>query len=202
MEEKYSTIERSFVMIKPDGVARGLVGKIFLRFEEMGLKLVAARMIKAKKEQASMHYPGDDEGWLDGIGSKTYASYESDEKAIKKDFETTDKIKIGKIVLEAMIKYIMKGPVVITVWEGNHAIDRIRSIVGKTIPTIAEVGSIRGMFGVDTPALAGKTGRITFKTIVHASDSVKEAQRETKIWFGEKYKDLSKYERIDYTGLL
>jgi len=61
-------------MIKPDGVKRGLVGKIYKKFEEAGLKLVAARMIQATEDQAKDNYPGTKD-WLIGMGEKTWKNY-------------------------------------------------------------------------------------------------------------------------------
>ena len=63
MKTKHTSIEQTFVMIKPDGLKRGLSGEIFKRFEQRGLKLVAGRMIQATKEQARANYPGTDE-WI------------------------------------------------------------------------------------------------------------------------------------------
>ena len=198
---KFLTIEQSFVIIKPDAILRGLVGKIIKKFEEQGLKLVAARMIQATKEQAAAHYPGQDKAWLSNLGDKTADGYKNDLKAMKNDLGTSDKLEIGKMIYKSMVDYICNGPIIIMVWEGNHAIDSIRRIVGKTLPYMAEVGSIRGSYGFDTPSLATRTGRITFKTLVHASDSESEAKREIKVWFGEKFKDLSDYERVDYIDI-
>lgn len=196
------SIEKSFVMIKPDAISRGIVGRIFQRFEEMGLKLTASRMIRATKEQAAMHYPVNDKKWVLNLGQKTLQNYSGDIKSVKKDLGTSDEYEIGKRVYDEMIAYITGGPVIISVWEGNHAIERIRKLIGSTVPTFAEVGSIRGSFAFDSPILASKSGRITFKTLLHASDSNEEAKREIEIWFGNKFKDLSNYERIDYVDML
>ena len=202
MVKKYPTIERSFVMLKPDVISRGLVGRIFQRFEEQGLKLVAARMIKATVDQASRHYPVDNDEWLSNLGKKSKESFNNDKKRILEGYRTVDSKKIGKIVCKEMVNYITGGPIVVTVWEGNHAIERIRKLIGSTVPTFAEVGSIRGDYAFDTPPLAVKSGRITFRTLIHASDSTEEAKREIENWFGKKYKDLSNYERIDYVDIL
>jgi nucleoside-diphosphate kinase len=202
MAKKFSTIEETFVMIKPDGVSRGLVGRIFQRFEEAGFKLVAARMIKATQKQAADHYPGDNEKWLRNLGDKTMKNYNDDLKGVKRDYGTTDTLEMGKIIYKKMMEYIASSPVIIMVWEGNHAIERIRSLVGSTVPTFAEVGSLRGSYAVDTPALASQAGRITFKTLIHTSDSVDEAKREIDVWFKDKFKALNNYERIDYVDLL
>ena len=136
------------------------------------------------------------------MGEKTYNNYLGNEKAILKDLGTVDKEKIGKRIHESLVNYLTDGPVIITVWEGNHAVDIVRRLVGKTDPVIADVGSIRGDFGLDTPQLAVKSGRIVFKTIVHCSDAVDEAKREITHWFGSNYKDLSYYQRVDYQDIL
>lgn len=65
----FSSIEKTFLMIKPDGVRRGLVGEIFHRLERIGLKMVACRMIQATREQAKKNYPGT-EDWLIRMGEK------------------------------------------------------------------------------------------------------------------------------------
>jgi nucleoside-diphosphate kinase len=196
---KLTSIEKTFLMLKPDTVKRGLIGEVFLRLERIGLKLVAARMIVATEDQARKHYPGTEE-WLVGMGNKTVVNYQNDEKAILNDVGTLDKKQIGIKIYDALVGYITGGPAVISVWEGNHAVDVVRKLVGKTDPTLADVGSIRGDFGFDTPQLAVKSGRVVFKNLIHASDSAAEAQREIKHWFGDKYKDLSDYQRLDYVG--
>jgi nucleoside-diphosphate kinase len=198
---KYTSIEKTFLMIKPDGVKRGLVGEIFSRLERIGLKLVSARMIQATKEQAKNNYPGTKE-WLIGMGEKTFNNYANDEKAILEDMGTIDREKIGRKIHESLVNYLTDGPVVISVWEGNQAVDIVRKLAGKTDPVLADVGSIRGDFGFDTPKLAIKAGRIVFKTLIHCSDAPSEAKREIAHWFGSNYKDLSDYKRIDYQDIM
>jgi nucleoside-diphosphate kinase len=199
--KKLDLVEKTFVMIKPDGVARGIVGKIFQRFEEMGLKLVAARMVKATKGQIAVHYPGDSKEWRTKLGNKTIKSYDDDLVRVKGDYGTNNPDEIGKIVYENLQKYLTEGPVIIAVWEGNKAVERVRKLAGSTVPTFAEVGSIRGMYAFDTPEFAVKSGRIVFKNLLHISDSAEEAEREIKLWFGDKYKALNEYERVDYIDI-
>ncbi|MBN2016205.1 nucleoside-diphosphate kinase [Candidatus Dojkabacteria bacterium] len=201
MEKKYPSIEKTFVMIKPDGVKRGLVGKIFQRFEEQGLKLCAARMVLPQKKQVAEHYPGNSKEWLEGVGKKTIQNYEGNKKLVQQDFGVDDPLEIGKIIYKNLSKYLCEAPVIISVWEGNKAVERVRKLAGSTVPTFAELGSIRGSFAFDTPDLAIRSGRIVFKNLLHISDCVEEARREIKIWFGKKYKDLSYYERIDYLDI-
>lgn len=199
MKNQFPSVEQTFVMIKPDGVKRGLVGKVWQKFEEAGLKLAAARMIQASDAQAKGNYPGTDE-WLVGMGAKTWKNYDSDEAKILEDLGTTDKKEIGQKIYDALVGYLTSGPVVISVWEGNEAVKVVRKLAGATDPTVADVGTIRGNWGYDTPKLAVKAGRIVFQTLVHISDSPEESKREIEHWFGDKFKDLSNYERVDYSG--
>jgi nucleoside-diphosphate kinase len=197
---KLTNIEQTFMMIKPDGVKRGLIGEIFHRLERVGLKLVAARMIMSTEAQARNNYPGTDE-WLINLGEKTHTNYNHDLKAIQDDLGTTDKLEIGKKIYSALVKYLVDGPVLITVWEGNHAVQVVRKLAGKTDPTLADIGTIRGDFGFDTPQFAVKSGRVAIRTLVHISDSPSEAQREIKHWFGDAFKYAGDYIRTDYTGM-
>lgn len=196
---KLTNIEKTFVMIKPDGVKRGLVGDIFSRFERVGLKLVAARMIMATEEQAKNNYPGTKD-WLIGMGDKTLSNYASNLDLLQEDLGTTDPLAIGKKIYKALVSYLTESPVIISVWEGNHAVKVVEKIVGKTDPTQADIGTLRGDYGFDTPQFAVKSGRIVFRNMIHRSDSVHEAQREIEHWFGKKYKYLGDYLRTDYTG--
>jgi len=192
-------IENTFLMIKPDGVKRGLVGDIFLRLERVGLKLVAARMIMATEDQAKNNYPGTKD-WLIGLGEKTLSNYGSNIDLVQSDLGTTDPLTIGKKIHKALVTYLTDGPVILSVWEGNHAVKVVERIVGKTDPTQADIGTIRGDFGFDTPQFAVKSGRIVFRNMIHRSDSVHEAEREIANWFGKNYKYLGNYLRTDYTG--
>ena len=199
--KKIDSIEQTFLMIKPDGVKRGLVGDIFKRVERMGLKVVATRMIWATREQAKGNYPGTDQ-WLYKMGEKTFTNYKGDEKALLEDLGTTDLLEIGKIVYKSLVDYLTEGPVIISVWEGNNAVDIIAKLMGVTNPLTADIGSVRGDYGFDTPKMAVKSGRIVFKTLVHRSDSKEEAEREIKHWFGDKFKYLGDYKRVDYIGMI
>lgn len=193
-------IQKTFLMIKPDGIRRSLVGSILSKLEQIGLKLVYARMILASEDQARGNYPGTDE-WLKKMGQKTKSGYKGDEKLIKKELGTTEELEIGQKIYDQLVKYLTSGPMIAMVWEGNHAVEVARKIVGKTNPLEADIGSIRGDFGFDTPQLAVRSGRIVFETVVHVSDSAEEAKREIKFWLGDKYKPVD-YTRTDYIGYL
>lgn len=200
MSKTFPSLEKTLVIIKPDGVKRGLVGKMVSRFEQLGLKLVASRMVLATKEQARGNYPGNDKEWLTHVGEKTIANYSGDLKSVKADIGTDVPIEIGKKIFESMVNFWTSGPIILMVWEGNHAVSVARKIAGATSPDIALPGTIRGDYGFDSAMLASKSGRVVFQNLLHISDSKEEAEREIKHWFGEKYKYLGGYERIDYMG--
>ncbi|MBP9758421.1 nucleoside-diphosphate kinase [Candidatus Dojkabacteria bacterium] len=191
-------IQKTFLMIKPDGIRRSLVGEIIKRLEKVGLKLIFAELILATEDQAKGNYPGT-EVWLRGMGEKTLRGYEGDKEKIMKELGTDDTLKIGNMIYEKLIEYLTSGPMLATVWEGNHSVIIARKIVGATRPQEADIGSIRGDFGFDSPQLAIRSGRIAMETLVHVSDSVEESEREIKYWLKDSFRPM-KYLRTDHFG--
>jgi len=177
--------ERTFVMVKPDGVQRSLIGEIISRFEKVGLKLVAMKMVLPDADLVRKHYTLDPE-WMRKTGEKTIAGY------IKKGLKppTDDPIAITTVVLNNLAKYMSSGPVVAMVWQGAHAVGIVRKLVGGTEPLTSDVGTIRGDFVLDSYQLSDTSGR-SVRNLVHASGSVKEAEDEIDLW-------LTKKDLIDY----
>jgi len=138
--EEMSDLERTFVMVKPDGVKRRLVGEVISRMEKAGLRLVAMKMLRLTQAMAERHY------------------------AVHK----------GKPFYDGLIKFITSGPVVAMIVEGENAVKRMRKIAGATDPMAAEVGTIRGDFGM-----------VIGRNIVHAADSPENAKIEYSIYFKE-----------------
>lgn len=169
------------MLVKPDGVKRGLVGECVRRIEQRGLKLIALKMIWADDEKAKGHYPGTDE-WLTGMGNKTLETYTKYGKDPAREVGTSDPLEIGKKVYQWNVEFLTSGPMVAMVFSGIHAIDMVRKIVGKTIPAFAEMGTIRGDYSVDSPALANE-GKRAVHNVVHASGDPSEAAHEIKYWF-------------------
>jgi len=135
-------------VIKPDGVQRGLVGKIIDRFEKKGFKLVALKLMSPTKELLESHY--------EDLKSKPF--------------------------FPGLVKYMMMGPVVCMVWEGDNVVVTGRKMLGATKPSDSAPGSIRGDLCVDV-------GR----NIIHGSDSVAAAQKEIALWFPE---GINKYTNV------
>ncbi len=174
-------IERSLVLIKPDAVKRGIVGEIIHRFERAGLKIIALKLIQADREKGSKHYPNTEE-WLTTVGKRTIEDCEKYGIDLMTSMGTTEALEIGKKVKEWNIDYLTAGPVVAFVFEGLNAVERLRTLVGHTVPTKASPGTIRGDFALDSAISANREGR-SISNLIHASGSVEEAIEEINLWF-------------------
>jgi nucleoside-diphosphate kinase len=137
--------EKTLVLVKPDGVARGLVGEVIARIEAKGYKIVQLRMLQADRALLEKHY----------------AEHQ------------------GKPFFEPLVEFMMSGPIVALVAEGNRVIEGFRSLAGVTDPTVAAPGTIRG-------DLARDQGTKVVQNIVHGSDSPESATREIAIFFEGK----------------
>ncbi len=184
--------EVTFVLIKPDGVRKGLIGEIIKRMEQRDLKVVALDMFQPTRSEMDKHYPKD-EKWLTRIGEKTSSTYNQYNRDIKKDFGTNDLLKIGKEVRKWLIDFMISAPMVKMVVQGVHAVDMVRKIVGPTMPYLAEMGTIRGDFSADSAISANTEHRAVFN-LVHASETPEEAKHEINHWFGKNA--IHKYKRF------
>jgi len=169
--------ERTFVAVKPDGIQRGLVGEIISRFEKVGLKLVAMKMLVSDEAHIEKFYTLDP-NWRRVTGEKTIAGYVS--KGLKPPLE--DPLAITEIILNNLKKYMTSGPVVAMVWEGAHSVAIVRKLVGGTEPVVSDVGTIRGDYVLDSYSMSDTDGRAV-RNILHASGSVEEAEKEINHWF-------------------
>lgn len=169
------------MVIKPDGVARGLTGRIIAQFEEAGLELARLEWRRATPDLIERHYP-DDEGWLSAVGGKTLADYERLGMTPEAHFGTGDSVAIGRVIKGWLVDYLTQGPVVAMVLSGNEAVARVRTLCGHTIPTMADPATIRGRYSSDSAAAANSEKR-PVHNLVHASGNVTEAQHEIGLWF-------------------
>ena len=187
--------ERTFVIVKPDGVKRGLTGEIIRRIEQRGLKIVALEMIWASRAEMDRHYPKN-KACITNLGANTLKTYEEYKIPIdiKKEYGTVDPYRIGLKVRDWLLDFMTSGPVVKMAVEGLHAIRMVRKIVGATIPAFAEMGTVRGDYSVDSPALANAAKRAV-RNIVHASGNEAEAKNELGMWF--KKSQVHDYKRSE-----
>lgn len=182
-------MEKTLVILKPDAVEKGVMGEIITRFERVGLKVVAAKFLVAKKDLVEKHYPKDrKELWI-GIGNKTLENYRNLEMDPKESLGTSDAEEIGKMVRVWLMDYIMKGPVLAMVLEAPHAVELVRKLAGHTLPLVSAPGTIRGDFSHDSSYLANSNKR-AIENLLHASGTKEEADYEIPLWFtpGEIYK--------------
>ena len=177
--------ERTFCMIKPDGVKRALIGDIIQRLEKAGLKIVAMKMVYATEDQVRAHYPMSDEAWIARLGEKSLSSFENIDTDPAEVLGSTDKTVIGKAVAQSLVEFMTSGPVVAMVVEGIQAVEMVRKLAGHTLPFKADVGTIRGDYSVDSPAVANVEMR-AIHNLIHASEITSEAEAEIKVWFSDE----------------
>jgi nucleoside-diphosphate kinase len=177
--------ERTFCLVKPDGVKRGLVGDIIQRLEKAGLKIVAIEMVQATEDQVRAHYPMSDEAWVARLGEKSLSSFDNIDTDPEVALGTLDTTKIGQGVANSLVEFMTSGPVIAMVVEGIQAVDMVRKLAGHTLPFKADVGTIRGDYSVDSPAVANVEMR-AIHNLIHASEIASEAETEIALWFPGK----------------
>jgi len=185
--------ERTFVMLKPDSVQRGLMGELIRRFEATGLKMSALKMLMGDEKRLFAHYNKDDE-WFKSKGERIVAELKEQGQAVSKE-----PIEYGKDIIRANVVFMTSAPLVAMVWEGNQAVSVIKKIVGSTEPATSDVGTVRGDYTVDSYGHAAYENRAV-RNLVHCSDEVSEAEREIALWFtdAEIMQYVSAQERVMY----
>lgn len=187
-------MEQTLVVLKPDAVARGLVGQILTRFENVGLKMVAAKTMMVSREHADKHYPASRTEFIEGMGNKTLENYKSLGIDPVKEFGHADPHKIGLEIREWLVAMITEGPVFAMVLEGPHSVELVRKLVGHTLPLMSAPGTIRGDFSFDSSYLAN-TRKRPIKNLIHASGNLDEAEFEVKLWFTPE--EIHSYKRVE-----
>lgn len=170
--------ERTLVILKPDAIERGLTAKIIEYFIRAGLESVTDKLIlKATMVQLDRHLPGDKE-WVTAMGERAIGRVENPAK----QFGTTAPFAIGTKIRQGCINYYLSGPLYVVVLEGENAIQKVRNMLGSALPWQAEKGTIRGDLG-DKIKPEDPHSIMATRNLVHASDSVEEAEREIAAWF-------------------
>lgn len=197
MKQEHLKSERTLVLIKPDGVQKGLIGEIIGRFEQRDLKIVALEMFQPTRAQLDAHYPKD-QAWIRRLGEKSLSTYEKYGIDPEPLVGTTDALAIGEMVREWLLSYMLSAPLVRMVVQGLHAVDMVRKIAGPTMPFLADMGTIRGDFSNDSAVLANSEKRAV-ANLVHASETPQEAEHEITQWFGKK-PPIFEYKRFGVDG--
>ncbi len=180
--------QRTLVIIKPDGVQRNLIGEIVHRIERTGLKLVAMKLMVATPEQGLAHYGKNDE-WLNAKGARRIEQMKAAGKPVTKAPKD-----YGMDIVNANVKFIIAGPIVPMIWEGNEAVGVVKKIVGTTEPLTSDVGTIRGDLTIDSYDLSDNDERCV-RNLVHCTSDPEETEREVAIWF--KPGEIVNYKHIN-----
>lgn len=149
-------MEKTLIVFKPDAVARGIVGEIITRFEKVGLKIVAMKMLAPGREHYYEHY--------ETIGLL--------------------KTRKGDDIFNATVESMVEGPVIAAVLEGVEAIEVVRKMVGSTEPKGSLPGTIRADYAHMSYTHANQIGR-AIANVMHASADPAEAAKEISHWFAE-----------------
>lgn len=179
--------ERTFVIIKPDGIQRSLVGDIINRFEQAGLKISGMKFGMLAEEKLWQHYDKD-EAWFQSKGEKIVADKQAAGEEITKEAS-----EYGRDIIRQLISFMTAGPTLAMALEGNQAVAVVKKLVGGTEPASSDVGTIRGDYTLDSYAICAVDNRAV-RNLIHCSDAVDEAQREIALWFGEG--DLLNYRTV------
>jgi nucleoside-diphosphate kinase len=180
MDNKTMAIEKTLVLIKPDGVQKQVVGEIIKRFENKNLKISGLKMVHATKKMAEQHYPLD-EKWAKSAFEKTKKSAQEENRKIP----FSNHLEFGKTLQKWLIDFITEAPIIAMMIQGPNAISLVREIVGATEPSKANPGTIRKDFASEESyEKANSVGR-ALRNLIHASDSIENAKREISVWFAE-----------------
>ena len=133
-------IERTLSIVKPDGVAKNLIGEVYRRFEQTGLRIIAARMLHLTRAQAEAFYA----------------------------------VHRARPFFKPLVEFMISGPVMVQVLEGENAILKHRDVMGATDPQQAAVGTIRRDFA-----------KTVDENVVHGSDGPETARQEIGFFFAD-----------------
>jgi nucleoside-diphosphate kinase len=149
-------IEKTLVVFKPDAVQRGVIGEILTRFERVGLKILATKMVAPTKEHYYKHY--------EEIGQMV--------------------TRRGEKAFNVTLDMMMQGPVIAFVLEGVEAVSLVRKLVGTTESKSAAPGTIRGDYSHMSFDYADSVQKGT-PNLIHASGDPEEAVKEIAHWFSD-----------------
>ena len=189
--------ERTLVLIKPDSVVRDLAGQILSYFAHKGLKMIGLKMLQPTPAMVEKHLPTDKE-WLAGLGKRSLEAYEAMGADPVMMFASRDPVEIGRRIRMWNVEFLLKGPVIVAVYEGPHVIEVVRKIIGHTLPLEAAPGTVRGDFSAVTADIANFVGGAV-NNMVHASSSPEEAQKEVRVWFCPE--ELVDYSLVEFDAV-
>jgi len=171
--------EHTLILVKHDGVQRGIVGEIVTRFERVGLKIAGMKLIHPSEDLADKHYVLTP-AFIEKLGNNTRKANEANGRP---NNETNEQI--ATRVKGWNKKYLTEGPIVAILFEGYHAIEIGRKLVGPAEARQAPIGTIRGDYTLESYEMADDLER-PIRNIIHASGNKEEAENEIKLWFKDE----------------
>lgn len=173
--------EQTLVMIKPEIVRRGLIGKVIDKFEMVGMHLDQIKVVRAKRSKLEKFYSKDPK-WMHRVGQRTLDEFKKRDLLVSDYLDTSDPLKIGEYIYYWNIKAIQDADVVTLLLSGPHAIERVKQIVGATEPIEAQRGTIRGDWCTDS-VIYSTSHKRAISNLVHRSSNFEEVIREKSVWF-------------------
>jgi nucleoside-diphosphate kinase len=149
-------LERTLVLVKPDGVRRALIGDIIRRLDATGLKLIGSKLVQVDRPFAERHYTYEDIA-----------------------------VRHGEAIRNQLLEYITEGPVAAMVYEGIGAVAVVRKLCGSTEPAKSAPGTIRGDYCHQSYALCNDA-KVAVRNVIHASATPEEAATEVALWFPDR----------------
>lgn len=180
--KKPVTYQKTLIIIKPDTIGKGLVGRIIQRIEDKGLDIIGIKMIKPTESLAKKHYRGTKQ-WKISVGAKTIKDINK-VVDVEKALGTTDALEVGERVFKRSIESLTQAPIIVMAIGGENAIEEVRKITGSATPIDSSVGTIRGDFSSDSYLAADGEDR-TILNVVHRSKDAEEAEHEIPLWFSK-----------------
>ncbi len=180
-QESQSALERTLVLIKPDGVEHKQIGKIIGRLEKSGFTLLGMKLVRVTKQRAELHLSRSADRLIEaGIRALQWC----DERSLfpMEIYGTVVPECVGRKIRDWRINYLLSGPVAAIVLEGEGVVAAVKKMVGHAFPDQAWRGTIRGDLGRDNALKAAREKR-AIRNVVHASRNPQEAEREISVWF-------------------
>lgn len=175
-------IEKTLVIIKPDGVELGdlFLGDVKARIKKVGLSILQEEKQNLSPGKCSWHYQKDDKWYLEE-GMRILKTRKASGLEI-----TKSAIEYGREITERIVTYMTSGPCILMLIEGEDAIQIIKDLVGTaTEPSVCAEGTLRRIYGRDTFSRSIPEER-AIRNLIHRSGNKLEAEREIRIWFGDQ----------------
>lgn len=182
-QESQSALERTLVLVKPDGVKYQLIGRVVRRLETSGFTLLGMKLLRATRQRAELHLLRSADRLIEA-GRRALQLCDEQSLFPMEIYGTVVPERVGQKIREWRINYLLSGPVVAMVLEGDGVVAAVKKMVGHCFPDQAMRGTIRCDYGHGRDSIVRSTReRRAVQNVAHASSSPTEAEREISVWF-------------------